>query len=148
MKQLIGVILLLVMSACQPFNESETQPPEVNLSTKERTALTTLGSYCWHKAKHAAGCVDTVGPKDLVNEQQPFQVKPHEKITFTLSDGSLPEEVELIQYDETTEDILSLDVLQMNAPAEKGYSIFSLELRWKENGGWNDASYAFSLEVQ
>ena len=65
-----------------------------------------------------------------------------------MSDGSLPEEVELIQYDETTEDILSLDVLQMNAPAEKGYSIFSLELRWKENGGWNDASYAFSLEVQ
>ncbi|MFS0865041.1 hypothetical protein [Fredinandcohnia sp. 179-A 10B2 NHS] len=126
-------------------------PPEASIQIDGETYETTLGTYCW-SSKGKSECVDTAGPKELLEGKQPIQVKPGAEIKFVMDYKPLPNEVHVTQFDDSSENEVNVEGNSFTAPTEKGTYYYSYGVWWmdeeKENVSNGDAFYAFAIEVK
>lgn len=155
------LLVLLTLTACNGslINDSNDvssladRPPTVLLAVDDKTYGTVLGSYCWEGITNKASiCVDTIGPKDLVKDKKPLQVKASEKVVFKMSDISKPDSAQLIQINRDEQKEVELIKDYFIAPKEVGTYLYSYQLWWMDSEvkdiSRGDASYAFAINVQ
>lgn len=148
-KVTVVVVILLsvcIFSGCN--NElSGSKPPSVSIKTNNKQHDTQLGTYCWN-----GGCVDTVGPVELLKEKEPIQVKTGEQITLNMDYTPKPNEIHLSQLENDGEVEIEVNHNQFIAPDEKGIYFYAYSVWWideeDENLSHGDAFYAFALEVK
>ncbi|WP_164669668.1 hypothetical protein [Virgibacillus doumboii] len=159
MKKFTVVAILLIafiLSGCNGIFSNNTDengdlpgdsPPNAYIKMDNKKYDTKLGSYCWK-----TGCVDKVGPVELLKDQEPIQVQAGESITFGMEYTPKPNEVHLSQVSNDKETDVELKGNQFTAPDEKGIYYYDYGVWWmdeeKENLSHGDASYVFVLEVK
>lgn len=144
---LIMALLVLALAACSRGGLTGENPPKVMINNVDETYETKLGTYCWK-----SGCVDTVGPVELLDGKEPIKVKPGAVLTLKMDYNPKPNSIHLRQFTENEETEIALDGNQFTAPNEKGIYYYSYGVWWmdekRENVSKGDASYYFSLEVE
>jgi len=127
------------------------KPPIALIKIGNETYETKLGSYCWKGLKEST-CVDTAGPVELLENVNPIQVKPGEKITFEMDYEPKPNEFHVIQINKNEETDVLVDDNHFTAPMKKGVYYYSYGVWWMDKEAVNvsngDALYAFVLEVK
>lgn len=143
---LVIVFVGLNLLGCSNDDVSEEKPPQVFVETGNETHETILGTYCWENT-----CVDTVGPVEILEDEEPIRVKPGEIISLMMNYEPKPNEFSVMQMSKDGEQIGTIQDNQFTAPAEKGIYYYYYATRWKdeqeENVSHGDAYYAFALEV-
>lgn len=128
-----------------------SKPPEASIQIDGETFETTLGTYCW-SSNGKSECVDYAGPKELLEGKEPILVKPGAEIKFVMDYKPLPNEVHVIQFDDSSEKEIIVEEHSFTAPTEKGTYYYSYGVWWmdevQENVSNGDAFYAFVLEVK
>ncbi|MGE7978339.1 hypothetical protein [Psychrobacillus sp. NPDC093200] len=151
MKKCLFILLVLIsftITGCSRDGLSGEKPPEVNINIGNENYETKLGTYCWND-----GCVDTVGPVELLKGKVPIKVNPGEKISFLMEYEPKPNEFHLKQVSESNEENEVLIIENsFSAPTQKGVYYYSYGVWWmddkEENLSHGDAFYAFVLEVK
>ncbi len=157
----LGILLgLFIVSGCtNPLNgKSEMkltgdQPPNVVVEVDGEDYETTLGSYCWESSsKGNSICVDTAGPKELVKDKEPIQIKAGQQITLKMDYTPKPNKIHLTQIKNDVETEIEMRDNQFTVPNEKGIYFYSYGVWWMdekvEYTSKGDAFYAFVIEVQ
>ena len=139
----IGVLL----SGCNQETVFSSKPPNMYIEVDGEQYETKLGTYCWTK-----GCVDTVGPQELLQGKEPIQVTASEKITLQLQGDLKNTEFHLALASGEAYKEVPLEEYTFLAPIEPGMYYYSAGVWWKdpkeENVSKGDAFYAFVIEVQ
>jgi hypothetical protein len=132
-------------------NLSGNKPPIVNIEIDGVKHETKLGSYCWG-SNGKAECVDTAGPVELLEDDEPIQIKSGKQITLTMDYTPKPNEIHLSQIKNNDEMEIEIYDQKFIAPDEKGIYYYSYGVWWmdekEENVSHADAFYAFVLEVK
>ena len=132
-------------------NLSGNKPPIVNIEIDGVKHETKLGSYCWG-SNGKGECVDTAGPVELLEDDEPIQIKSGEQITLTMDYTPKPNEIHLSQIKNNDEMEIEINNQKFTAPDEKGIYYYSYGVWWmdekEENVSRGDAFYAFVLEVK
>lgn len=152
-----GLIILMVgvLGGCSSYLTSENpftvKPPDVLLEIRGETYETVLGSHCWGNDNQME-CVDTTGPPELVEGEQPIKVQPGESITFLMDYDPKPNEVFVTQIDDCGDKDISISNNRVSAPKEEGIYYYAYSVWWKDekepNLSHGDAMYAFAIEVE
>jgi hypothetical protein len=150
----------LILSACNSTNTNNAaendeltgeKPPNVYIEIDNKRFDTKLGTYCW-SAKGKGICVDTAGPVEQLEGEEPIQVEPGEKITFGMDFDPKPNQFHVLQIGNGEEKEVELNNNQITAPVEKGIYYYSYGVWWMDNKVENlshgDAFYAFVIEVK
>ena len=138
----IGVLL----SGCNQETVFTSKPPSMYIKVDGEQYETKLGTYCWTK-----GCVDTVGPQDLLEGKEPVQVTAGEKITLQLQGDLKNTEFHLALENGEDYKEVPLEAYTFLAPTEPGTYYYSAGVWWntkEENVSKGDAFYVFVIEVQ
>lgn len=150
MKKYLFVLLVLIsftIMGCSKEELSGDKPPQVNINIENKNYKTELGTYCWQD-----GCVDTVGPVELLKGKVPIKVNPGEKISLLMEYEPKPNEYQLMQVSESNENEVLIEKNSFSAPSQKGVYYYSYSVWWmddkEENLSHGDAFYAFLLEVK
>ena len=142
----IAVLIGLGLSGCSNTELAGGNPPETFIEVGDNMYEAKLGTYCWKNR-----CVDTVGPMDMLEGQQPIQVKPGETITIVMDYKPQPTEFHVIQVTEDEEVEVDFQNHRFTAPTEEGVYYYSYDVWWldeqEENVSHGDAFYAFAVEV-
>lgn len=132
-------------------NLSGNKPPIVNIEIDGEKHETKLGSYCW-ESNGKAECVDTAGPVDLLEDDEPIQIESGEQITLAMDYTPKPNEIHLSQIKNNDDMEIEIKNQKFTAPEEKGIYYYSYGVWWidekEENVFHGDAFYAFVLEVK
>lgn len=141
------VLISITIMGCSNEIMSGEKPPEININIGNKDYETKLGTYCWKD-----GCVDTVGPVELLKGKEPIKVNPGEKVSFLMEYEPKPNEFHLTQVSESDENEVLIEENSFTAPNRKGIYYYSYGVWWmddkEENLSRGDASYAFALEVK
>jgi hypothetical protein len=125
---------------------SGEKPPEVQINIGNKNYEAKLGTYCWN-----SGCVDTVGPVEFLQGEEPIKVSPAEKISFLMNYEPKPNHFYLMQIQEGNEKEVLIEDNSFLAPAENGVYYYSYGVWWmddkEENVSHGDAFYSFVIEV-
>lgn len=150
MKKILFLLLILMISTLVGCSKSEMtgeKPPKVDIHIGEESYETTLGTYCWGN-----GCVDTVGPVELLEGKEPIKVEPGATINFIMDYNPKPNSFHLLQINEGLENEIGIENDSFTAPTIKGVYYYSYGAWWmdvqKENVSNGDAFYSFSLEIE
>ena len=150
MKKLLffGVLLIgVLLAGCNQETVFSSKPPNMNIEVDGKQYETKLGTYCWTK-----GCVDTVGPQELLEGKDPIQVTVGEKITLQLQGDLKNTELHLALVNGEESKEVSLEAYTFLAPTEPGTYYYSAGVWWNdpkaENVSKGDAFYAFVIEVK
>ncbi len=147
-KWLLVVVTLagLNLLGCSNNDVSGEKPPKVFMEIGNETYETILGTYCWGNM-----CVDTVGPVEMLEDEEPIRVKPGEIISLTMNYEPKPNEFYVVQMSKSGEKEITVQDNYFIAPTEKGIYYYYYAVRWMdkevENLSHGDAFYAFALEV-
>lgn len=147
-KWLLLVVLFvgLTLLGCSNDEVSEEKPPQVFMEIGSETYETILGTYCWGNT-----CVDTVGPVEMLEDEEPIRVKPGEIISLTMNYEPKPNEFYVVQVSEGGEKVSLVQDDRFTAPSEKGIYYYYFSVGWideeEEHLSHGDAFYAFALEV-
>src|SRR4051812_40803519 len=102
-KWLLALVILVGITLVGCSNNGTTgngmtgeKPPIAFIKIGNETYDTKLGSYCW-KGGTKSTCVDTAGPVELLENVNPTQVQPGEKVTFEMGYEPKPNEFHVIQ---------------------------------------------------
>ncbi|MGE7946244.1 hypothetical protein [Lysinibacillus sp. NPDC093688] len=141
-------LLVLTITGCSNTNGlSGEKPPKVFIDIENKKFETTLGTYCWQ-----TGCVDTVGPVELLEGKNPIKVKSGEKITLVMDYEPKPNEFHVAQISNNKETEVMVKDNHFTAPTQRGVYYYSYGVWWKDekeaNVSHGDAFYAFALEVE
>ena len=143
---ILFVLINFTLTGCSTDGISGEKPPKVNITVGNENFETKLGTYCW-----TSGCVDTIGPVELLEGKSPIQVNAGEKISFLMEYEPKPNAFHLIQIRESNESEVLIEKNSFFAPTQKGVYTYSYGVWWiddkKENVSHGDAFYAFVLEV-
>ncbi|MCT8136659.1 hypothetical protein H1D32_02180 [Anaerobacillus sp. CMMVII] len=123
-----------------------SSPPKVFLEIDNQNYETTLGTYCWNN-----GCVDTIGPVELLEGKEPIVVMPGETIRIGMNYNPKPSVVSLQQFKDIQQTDIEIKNNQITAPLEKGVYYYSYGVWWldqKTNVSHGDAFYAFAIEIK
>ncbi|WP_010532366.1 hypothetical protein [Lentibacillus jeotgali] len=150
------LLLVFILSGCNDIILKNTDengelsgdsPPNAYIKVDNNKYSTKLGSYCWK-----TGCVDKVGPVELLKDKEPIQVRADESITLRMEYSPKPSEIHLSQISNGKENDVKLKDNQFTAPHEKGIYYYNYGVWWKdeeeESLSHGDASYVFVLEVK
>lgn len=142
----ISLLAVLVVSGCN--NElSGSHPPNVSIKIASKKYGTKLGTYCW-----SGKCVDTVGPVELLKDEEPIQVQAGEQIILNMDYSPKPNEVHLSEIKNDEEKEIKVQHNHFYAPSETGTYYYVYSVWWmdeeKDNVSLGDAFYAFALKVQ
>lgn len=150
MKKILFFGLLLIgalLAGCNQETVFSSKPPYMNIEIDGKQYETKLGTYCWTK-----GCVDRVGPQELLEGKDPIQVTVGEKITLQLQ-GDLKNtefHLEIVNREDYKE--VPINKYAFLAPTEPGTYYYSAGVWWKnpkeENVSKGDAFYVFVIEVK
>ncbi|PGY06824.1 hypothetical protein [Bacillus sp. AFS031507] len=144
------VFIGLNLMGCSNSGMLGDKPPKASIKIGNKMYKTTLGSYCWDIRGRGA-CVDTAGPKVLLEGEKPIKIKPGEKITFVMNYKPNPNEFHVIQMTENKEIEVEVENNRFTAPTQQGIYYYSYSVWWMDkkevNVSHGDASYAFVLEV-
>ena len=139
----IGVLL----TGCNQETVFSSKPPNMYIEVEGEQYATKLGTYCWTK-----GCVDTVGPQELLEGKEPIQVTADQKITLQLQGDLKNTEFHLALENGEEYKEVPLEEYTFLAPTEPGTYYYSAGVWWndskKENVSKGDAFYAFVIEVK
>ncbi|MER2037641.1 MAG: hypothetical protein ABS944_05810 [Solibacillus sp.] len=137
----------LTIMGCSNEVLSGEKPPAVQINIGNENYETKLGTYCWKN-----GCVDTVGPVDLLEGKEPIKVSPGEKVSFLMDYEPKPSEFHLMQIRGGNDKEVMIEKNSFSAPTEEGVYYYSYGVWWlddkEENVSHGDAFYSFVLEVQ
>jgi hypothetical protein len=148
-KRLVVLLLFILINliGCSNNGMVGEKPPKAFIETQNETHETKLGTYCWKK-----GCVDTVGPIELLKGKKPIKVNAGEDIKFVMDYEPKPNETHVIQMNENTETEVTVENNRFTAPTQKGIYYYSYGVWWMDekeaNLSHGDAFYAFVLEVK
>ncbi|WP_286183570.1 hypothetical protein [Bacillus sp. ISL-55] len=80
-KYLLAVVMffLVILTGCSNGGLFGAEPPAVFLEIGDEKYETDLGTYCWK-----ATCVDTAGPVERLEGEEPIIVKAGETISFDM----------------------------------------------------------------
>lgn len=137
----------LLLVGCTSETIFTSKPPTMNIGISGKAYETTLGTYCWTK-----GCVDTVGPQELLEGKEPIQANARQEITLNLQGDVKNTEfhLELVNGEHYKE--VPLEEYTFLAPTEPGTYYYSVGVWWKDpkeaNVSKGDAFYAFFIEVK
>lgn len=160
---LAAFILALLLVACSASNGKNTnptlegdKPPSLFVEVADKEYETVLGSYCWNTpsidGEASAECIDTVGPVDLLKNQEPIQLKAGEEVRLKMNYSPKPNKIYLEQITEDGEIEIQVKDNQFFAPDEQGIYFYSYGAWWMDEEDKNlslaDAFYAFSLEIK
>lgn len=152
MKKCLFILLVLIsftITGCSKEGLSGGKPPEVNINIGNEKYETKIGTYCWKD-----GCVDTVGPVELLKGKVPIKVNPGDKVSFLMEYEPKPTEYHLMKVSERdeNEDEVLIEENSFTAPTRKGIYYYSYGVWWmddkEENLSHGDAFYVFALEVK
>lgn len=136
----------LTLFGCSNDDISGENPPKVFIEIGKEKYETILGTYCWENT-----CIDTVGPIEILKDEEPIRVKPGEIISLTMNYEPKPNEFSVMQMSKDGEQVGTIQDNQFTVPDEKGIYYYYYATRWKdqqqENVSHGDAYYAFALEV-
>ncbi|MGM8366383.1 hypothetical protein ACLIBG_13020 [Virgibacillus sp. W0181] len=158
MKQLmfiIGMVLLIgVIIECQGTDTGNRdmplpgdKPPDVYVEIDNEKHLAKLGTYCWGNE-----CVDTAGPVELLEGQEPLQVQPNAPIKLRMDFSPKPDTAHVLQINGDKEMEVDIKDNRLTAPDEPGVYYYSYGVWWmdaeEENVAHGDAFYVFAVEVK
>ncbi|MFB7155691.1 hypothetical protein [Lysinibacillus sp. NPDC056232] len=142
----VALLGLTITGCSNSIGLSGEKPPQVFIEIENKKFETTLGTYCWQN-----GCVDTVGPVELLEGKKPIKVKSGEKITLVMDYESKPNEFHVAQISENKETEVIVKDNRFTAPTQRGVYYYSYGVWWMDekeaNVSHGDAFYAFVLEV-
>lgn len=135
---IMGTFLLIFIILATITYMKSVSLPVLEVIYKEQNIEVKRGSYCWSNGI-TGKCVDTIGPKKLLEEIMPTEVKSNKTMLLGLSHD--PEEiyVEIFEKDnkvEVKDGILTI-------PEIKGKYIITVSARWEKGTAW----YAFKINV-
>lgn len=151
----ICLFLFVVVTSCGSNTVNERtgdrivvgdKPPKAWVEIEDEKYETVLGTYCWN-----TGCVDTIGPVEMLEGKAPISVKPGDGIEFVMDYEPKPNQFSLTQYngDERTE--VKLKSNRFSAPMQEGVYYYVYGVWWmdekKEHVSHGDAFYNFVIEV-
>lgn len=143
---LVAVFVGLGLSGCSHNNLPGGKPPKVLIAVDNKTYEALLGTYCWGNT-----CVDTIGPVEMLEDEEPIRVKPGETISLMMDYEPKPNEFYVEQMSEGEEKEIVVQDNQFTAPSEEGIYYYVYGAWWMdeevENLSHGDAFYAFALEV-
>ncbi|MGG3891755.1 hypothetical protein [Metabacillus fastidiosus] len=88
---LIVMLIGIILNGCSNNGMTGEKPPDVMLKANNKTYETILGSYCWTGGMEGV-CVDTIGPVEILEDENPVQVKPGEKVILEMDYEPKPNE--------------------------------------------------------
>ncbi|WP_372660974.1 hypothetical protein [Cohnella sp.] len=122
------------------------KPPNVMIEIEDQKYETILGTYCW-----STGCVDTIGPVELLEGETPISVKPGVVIKFVMDYEPKPNQFHVTQINEDKRTEVELKGNRISAPIQKGIYYYNYGVWWMdeevENVSHGDAFYNFVIEV-
>lgn len=146
----ISVVVLLV--GCASLTNTLSEPPTLKLKTSTGTYDTILGTYCWQISNGKSGCVDKVGPVDLVKKEQVIEVEKGETLQFVLDESVRPKIAYLTRIVEEKEtDVALSEDYSFVVPDTAGEYIYGFTGKWEledKRVTDGDAQYAFKLKVK
>lgn len=161
MKKFVVISVLLFVFTISGCGDTSTEsnglsgdsPPDMRIEIDGESYKTELGSYCWDDSRGKAECVDTGGPKELLEDEEPIQIKAGQQIKLNMDYTPKPNEVHLSKIDNDDEMEMEMEIIdnQFTAPNEKGTYFYSYSVWWmdeEENFSHGSAYYAFAVEVQ
>ncbi len=150
MKKLLFFVFFMIgalLAGCNQETVFSSRPPNMNIEIDGKLYETKLGTYCWTK-----GCVDTVGPQELLKGKDPIQVKPGEEIILQLQGKLKNTEFHLTLENSGEYKEVPLKKYTFRAPSEPGTYYYSAGVWWndpkEENVSKGDAFYAFVIETK
>ncbi|MFE3573347.1 hypothetical protein [Lysinibacillus sp. NPDC059133] len=142
----VALLGLTITGCSNSIGLSGEKPPQVFIEIENKKFETTLGTYCWQN-----GCVDTVGPVEMLEGKKPIKVKSGEKITLVMDYESKPNEFHVAQISDNKETEVMVKDNRFTAPTQRGVYYYSYGVWWMDekeaNVSHGDAFYAFVLEV-
>lgn len=145
----LTITIMFLMSSCEQPNNAKltgTQPPAAKVQIENQVYETKLGTYCWN-----SGCVDAVGPVELLKGKSPISVAPGEVIKFVMEYEPQPNKFHAYQIHNNENTEIMFDNLQFNAPTQEGVYYYTIGVWWldekRENVSNGDAFYYFVIDV-
>ncbi|MED4531798.1 hypothetical protein [Metabacillus fastidiosus] len=146
-----AILIGIISGGCSNNGMTGEKPPDVILKANDKAYETTLGSYCWTGWREGV-CVDTVGPVEILEDENPVQVKPGEKVILEMDYELKPNESHVTQINGNKETDILLENNHFLAPMEKGIYYYAYSVNWMDEKETDvskgDAFYVFSLEVK
>lgn len=148
-KYFLAVVILfgVILTGCSNGGLSGSKPPAAFVIIADEKYETDLGTYCWKGT-----CVDTVGPVERLEGNEPIIVKAGETIYFEMDYDPKPNEIHLNQYHENEEKKITVSDNSFTAPSETGIYYYSYGVWWMdekdERVSNGDAFYGFMIEVK
>lgn len=137
---LVGFALI----GCSSHEMKGNKPPKAEIQVASNSYGTILGTYCWKTE-----CVDTVGPEEILQGQEPIKVKPGENITFVMNYEPKPNKFHVLQIGENKEVGINVKDNRFEAPMQAGIYYYSYGVWWtddkRENVSRGDAFYNFVI---
>ncbi|WP_042349320.1 hypothetical protein [Bacillus massiliigorillae] len=153
MNQRVKLLILfvgLLLVGCSSESLPGKKPPDVFIEWNKEKFETVLGTYCWNSGKNDV-CVDTTGPKDLLEGKKRLRVKAGDRLKLVMDYEPKPNEISLTQMSGEQEKKVVMTNQYFTAPTEKGLYYYSYSVWWmdekEKNVSKGDAHYAFALEV-
>lgn len=152
-KWLLSFIVLFVITVvgCSSNELTGSKPPTAMIRIGEEVFPTKLGSYCW-TVRNKSTCVDTAGPVELLENDDPILVNPGEEIIFEMDYAPRPDVANVIQVNGSNETEVVVEDNRFTVPEEKGVYYYSYGVWWMDkkepNVSNGDAFYSFFVEVQ
>lgn len=143
----IFTVINLIGCANGVIEPSGEEPPKAFIEIGNETYETTIGSYCWENT-----CTDTAGPVELLEGKEPIRVNPGERISFVMDYEPKPNQISVIQINNSKESNVVMKGNRITAPMQKGVYYYSYGVWWMDekesNLSYGDAFYALTLEVK
>jgi len=136
----IGLLTKVYFTVERVFDD---KPPIPKITIGSTYINVKLGSHCW------AGCVDTIGPPELLAGVEPTIVPPNNELSIVF-DYQQPSKIfvkRLVDGQWIDDQVRNGTFLTPEKPGVYFYSIFA---NWLNNHGYTrgDAAYALVIEVK
>lgn len=139
---------LLHLSGCSGKELKGNKPPIPIVSVGEEIIEVVRASYCWNN-----GCVDYVGPPDILEGKLPHQVEKGEEIHIHFDFEPKPTSMSISRMFKEDEEWIKDEIINnaLTVPNEEGIYYYDILAAWQSNNGspsFGDSYYAFVIEVK